>query len=65
MCLSTVMIEKNGGREKLCEYVSKVKTDGNDIVFTDVMGTETTISGILRSMDFIKNIIVVEPLERI
>ena len=60
MCLSTVIAERNGSSEKLCEYVSKVRVDGSTIVFTDVMGAETAVEGTIRSMDFVKNIIVIE-----
>ena len=60
MCLSTVMLEKNGTQEKVCEYVSNVKTDGKKITLVDVMGNETFVEGTIKSMDFIKNLIVVE-----
>ena len=60
MCLSTVMLEKNGTSEKVCEYVSNVKTEGNKITLTDVLGTETEVFGTIKSMDVIKNLIVVE-----
>ncbi len=60
MCLSTVVLEKNGTSEKVCEYVSNVKTEGNKITLTDVLGTETEVFGTIKSMDFIKNLIVVE-----
>ena len=60
MCLSTVMLEKEGGSEKVCEYVSNVRTEGNKITLTDVMGTETEVFGTIKSMDFIKNLIIVE-----
>ena len=46
MCLSTVMLEKNGTQEKVCEYVSNVKTDGKKITLVDVMGNETLVEGI-------------------
>ena len=60
MCLSTVMLEKNGSQEKVCEYVSNVKTEGKNITLTDVMGNDIFIEGSIKSMDFIKNLIIVE-----
>lgn len=60
MCLSTAVVEKEGSFEKVCEYVSQVRTEGRTITFTDVMGTETAVSGVIKSMDFIKNIIIIE-----
>lgn len=60
MCLSTVYKVQNGNMEKVCEYVSKVKAEGKEIEFTDVMGMVTTMTGTIKSMDFIKNEIMVE-----
>ena len=60
MCLSTVMLEKNGSQEKVCEYVSNVKTDGNKITLTDVMGNDTCVEGTILSMDLVKNLIIVK-----
>ena len=54
------MLEKNGTQEKVCEYVSNVKTDGKKITLTDVMGNDTFVEGTILSMDFIKNLIVVK-----
>ena len=60
MCLSTVYLIKEGTREKLCEYVSNVKAEGKDIEFTDVMGQVIKAQGTIKSMDFIKNEILLE-----
>ena len=60
MCLSTVYEEINGQRSKVCEYVSSVTAGENGIVLTDIMGREITVHGTLKSMDLIKNEIIVE-----
>ena len=60
MCLSTVYEEINGQRSKVCEYVSSVTAGENGIVLTDIMGREITVHGTRKSMDFIKNEIIVE-----
>ncbi len=60
MCLSTVYEENHGQRRKVCEYVSGVVTDGDAVTLTNLMGEEITVYGALKSMDFIKNIIVIE-----
>ena len=59
MCLSTVYEEINGERSKVCEYVSNVKSDGETYTMTDIMGVTYTVKGSLKSMDFIKNEIVI------
>ncbi|MCF0142009.1 MAG: CooT family nickel-binding protein [Parasporobacterium sp.] len=60
MCLSTVYIKKGAEREKVAEYISGVKAEGSEVTLTDVMGVETTITGFIKSMDFVKNEIIVE-----
>ncbi len=60
MCLSTVYKKKGEEQEKICEYVSKVERKDDGYVFTDVMGDETTVKGKLLSMDFVKNVILLE-----
>ena len=60
MCLSTVYKVKGTDQEKICEYISKVENKGDGFVFTDVMGEEITVQGKLHSMDFVKNIILIE-----
>lgn len=60
MCLSTVYEEVGGERRKVCEYVSGISTDDNGVTLTDIMGQQTTIKGSLKTLDFIKNIIIIE-----
>ncbi len=60
MCLSTVYKLKGQEQEKVCEYISKVENKGDSFVFTDVMGEEITVPGKLISMDFVKNVILLE-----
>jgi predicted RNA-binding protein len=60
MCLSTVYKLKDGEKEKICEYVSGVKSADGEFVFTDVMGEEKTVPGKLSSIDLIKNEIIIE-----
>lgn len=60
MCLSTVYEEVGGERKKVCEYVSGISTGENAVTLTDIMGKETVVRGTLKSLDFIKNVIVIE-----
>lgn len=60
MCLSTVYEETAGERRKVCEYVSGIAADNGAITLTDIMGREYVIHGALKSLDFIKNVIVIE-----
>lgn len=60
MCLSTVYEESGGERRMVCEYVSGISTDDTSVKLTDIMGQETIVKGSLKSLDFIKNIIIIE-----
>ncbi|MBQ4370621.1 MAG: CooT family nickel-binding protein [Oscillospiraceae bacterium] len=60
MCLSTVYEECAGERKKLCEYVSGVSADGDNITMTDIMGVKTVVRGSIRSLDLVNNVIIVE-----
>ena len=44
----------------LAEYVSDVRTEGDRITLTDIMGVETVVFGTLKSVDLVKNQIVIE-----
>ena len=65
MCLSTVYKVNTQGKEKICEYISKVDTTGNGFAFTDVMGEVTEVKGKLRSVDLVKNEILLEECETV
>lgn len=60
MCLSTVYAVINGAENKICEYVCSIHSEGKDITLTDVMGTETKVSGRIVSCDFVKNQVIIE-----
>ena len=60
MCLSTVYEEVNGEKKKVCEYVSGISAQDGNITLTDIMGREIVVKGSLKSLDFIKNVIVID-----
>ena len=61
MCLSTVYEVKGEGKNLVCEYVSSVRAESGSLILTDIMGDETIVHGALRSVDLVKNIILIEP----
>ena len=64
MCLSTVYKADGSERTKLAEYVSSVKSEGDKITLTDIMGAETVIFGAMKSVDLVKNEIVIEGVKQ-
>jgi len=66
MCLSTVFeLGEGNTRTKLAEYVARLDINGNKISFSDIMGSEQTVTGTLQSIDLLKNIIVIAGREEI
>lgn len=64
MCLSTVYDVSDGGREKICEYVSSVRAEDGTVVLVDIMGIEKSVPGFIRSMDLVNNEILISAKER-
>ena len=60
MCLSTVYKADGSERVNLAEYVSSVRSEGDKITLTDIMGAETVIFGAMKSVDLVKNEILIE-----
>ena len=60
MCLSTVYEVRDGNEKIVCEYTTALSIDGRFVTLTDIMGEELVISGILKSIDLVKNIIKIE-----
>ena len=60
MCLSTVYKADGSENVKLAEYVSSVRAEGDKITRTDIMGLETVVYGAMKSVDLVKNEIVIE-----
>ncbi len=59
MCLSTVFEVSPEGKNKVCEYVSSIKTRDGEVVLTDIMGIEKVLPGSILSLDLVNNEILV------
>lgn len=60
MCLSTVFEVRDGAEQKVSEYVSGIQISEEGVTLTDIMGEEKFVRGKLRSIDLVKNIILVD-----
>ena len=60
MCLSTVFEVRDGSEKLVCEHATAINLNGNVITLTDIIGEEIMITGILKSIDLMKNIIKIE-----
>ena len=60
MCLSAVYEVRDGKENLVCEHATAISLDGGVITLTDLLGEEIVVTGILKSIDLIKNIIKIE-----
>jgi len=60
MCLSAVYEVRDGSEKLVCEHATAISLDGGAITLTDLLGDEIVITGVLKSIDLVKNIIKIE-----
>ena len=56
MCLSTVY---NTAQRVLCKNVASVTEKDGRLIFTDIMGIPTAVTGSIQKIDLMENIIIV------
>ena len=56
MCLSTVY---NTAQQVLCKNVASVTEKDGQLIFTDIMGVPTAVTGSIQKIDLMDNIIVI------
>ena len=59
MCLSTVYQVIGTDEKPICQYVSTVSVEGEELHFTDIMGGETVLTGKIEKIDLVNNSIIV------
>lgn len=60
MCLSTAY-EVSGGSEKfIADRITNVIVEGNTVRLTTLLGTQTVVTGELKSIDLNRNIILID-----
>lgn len=59
MCLSTVYQVFGTDEKLLCQHVSSIVIDGEELSFTDIMGGETVVTGRIEKIDLVNNTILV------
>lgn len=60
MCLSAAYQVKNGIDSLICDKVTNVSVEGDKVVLTNLLGVDTVVDGILRSIDLNRNVIKIE-----
>lgn len=60
MCLSDAYELKDGEQNLVCSRVAGVASDGETVTLTDLMGIRTVVAGTLKSVDLMRNVILIE-----
>ena len=59
MCLSTIYRNEKQEDNILCKFVANIHVDGDKMIFEDVMGVKTTVTGRLVSADLTAGSVIV------
>ena len=60
MCLSAVYEVRDGIENLICEHTTTISINGSVITLTDIMGDDIKTSGAIKSIDLVKNIILID-----
>lgn len=60
MCLSKAYLTSEEGEELILDEVSSVENKNGALIFTNILGEEREVEGVIRSIDFMDNKIVLE-----
>ena len=63
MCMSTVYEHNTDGDVFLYRNIANVEVDKDKLIFVNILGEKMDYSGVIRKMDFINNLILVEKKE--
>ena len=59
MCLSNVYKTTGDEETLVCQYVSNISVEGENVVLTDVLGKEISVPGTLMKVDLINNVVMI------
>ena len=60
MCLSDAYELVDGEQKLILSRVQDIATDGENVLLTNLMGIRTKVPGRIKSVDLLKNIILIE-----
>ena len=60
MCLSDAYELVDGEQKLILSRVQDIATDGDNVILTNLMGIRTKVLGRIKSVDLLKNIILIE-----
>ena len=60
MCLSSVYERKSGSETLVLDNVMKLVVNKEMVTLMDIMGMEATVYGVIKSIDLVKNTIMID-----
>ena len=60
MCLSSVYQIKNGNKALIANDVCELISEKGMFTVADILGKKTVIAGVVKSIDLLRNIIIIE-----
>lgn len=61
MCMSSAFQVKDGEDVFVADYIQRAELGDGCVKLTDIMGKETVVNGTVKTVDFVKNRILIEP----
>ncbi|NCB73249.1 MAG: CooT family nickel-binding protein [Clostridia bacterium] len=59
MCLSTAYEVGNGDDKFIADRITNIEVEGNTVRLTTLLGTQTVVEGVLKSIDLNRNVILI------
>ena len=59
LCLSTVYTLRGNDKQEICKNVAAMKKEGDQLIFTDILGVPTAVTGTIEKIDLMDNLIFV------
>lgn len=59
MCLSTAYEVGSGSDKFIADRITNVEVEGNTVRLTTLLGTQTVVEGVLKSIDLNRNVILI------
>ena len=63
MCLSSAYAVKNGNETLVLEDVKGLVVEQGTVTLTDLMGYKAVASGVIKSVDLVKNVVFIEAMD--
>jgi predicted RNA-binding protein len=57
MCLATAYLKKGEESSILARNISGIRIDGESVVLTDILGSETVVEGRLKHADLVNGVV--------